>query len=133
MLNKKKNIIMLACFLGLIAVLSCIYLTFQEKTTLGSKNITIEVINQEGKTTSYTVKTDAEYLRQAMEKAEGLTFNGTEGPYGLMITEVNGQIADYMIDGAYWSFYVNGQYCNYSIDQQPIADQDIFQIIYTKG
>lgn len=131
--TKKKNLLMVTGFLCLILLLGCVYLTFQEKSVAGSKTVTIEVIDQEEQSTSYTVKTDAEYLRQAMDEAEGLTYSGTEGPYGLMVIEINNQRADYATDGAYWSFYVNGQYCNYSVDQQPIADQDIFQIIYTKG
>ncbi|MEE0967314.1 MAG: DUF4430 domain-containing protein, partial [Bacilli bacterium] len=44
---------------------------------------------------------------------------------------VNGVTADYNTDGAYWGFYVNEEYCNYGIDQQPVNDQDAFQIVYT--
>ena len=110
-----------------------VYFNFSEKPVPGSKAITIEVINQAEEVTVYNIKTDAEYLRQAMQEAEGLTFVGVEGPYGLMVTTVNDETADYNVNGAYWSFIVNGQYCNYGIDQQPVNDQDIFQIIYTKG
>ena len=119
--NKKKSIIFLVGFLCLTLLMAWVYFNFSEKPVTGSKAITIEVINQ------------AEYLRQAMQEAEGLTFIGIEGPYGLMVTTVNDETADYNVNGAYWSFIVNGQYCNYGIDQQPVNDQDIFQIIYTKG
>ena len=43
---------------------------------------------------------------------------------------VNGLRADYDEDGAYWSFYVNDEYCNYSIDEQPVNDGDSFAIKY---
>ena len=97
----------------------------------GSKSITIEVVNKAEENTNYELKTDAEYLRQAMEEAEGLTFSGTESEYGMMVETVNGEKADYNIDGAYWGFYVNGEYCNNGIDTQPVEDGDVFSIVYT--
>ena len=66
-----------------------------------------------------------------MEEADGLTFEGTESEYGMMINTVNGETADYSIDGSYWSFYVNEDYCNYGIDSQPVVDGDAFKIVYT--
>ena len=99
----------------------------------GSKAITIEVTGKSGATQSYELKTDAQYLRQAMEEADGLVFSGTESEYGMMVDTVNGDLADYDADGAYWSFYVNGEYCNYGIDTQPVEDGDVFGIIYTVG
>jgi hypothetical protein len=66
-----------------------------------------------------------------MDEADGLTYSGTEGQYGLMVDTVNGIRADYNLDGAYWSFYVNDSYCNYGISEQPIEDGDVFAIVYT--
>lgn len=97
----------------------------------GSKSVTIEVVNKEKESTTYRLKTDAEYLRQVMEEAEGLEFSGTESEYGMMVETVNGETADYAADSAYWSFYVNGEYCNYGIETQPVADGDAFSIVYT--
>ena len=76
-------------------------------------------------------KTDAEYLRQAMDEADGLTYGGSESDTGMMVDTINGLRADYTADKAYWSFYINGEYCNFGIDQQPIADGDQFKIEYT--
>ena len=106
---------------------------FREKPVEGSKSITIEVINSKSESVVYELKTDAEFLRQAMEEADGLTFNGSESEYGLMVNEVNGEIADFSANGAYWSFNVNGTYCNYGIDTQPVLDGDAFSIVCTLG
>lgn len=102
----------------------------QKDIVQGAKAITIEVIDNEQKSIVYEVHTDAEYLRQAMEEADGLTVEGTESIYGLMVETVNGVTADYNVDGAYWAFYVNDTYCNYGVDEQPVADGDAFQIKY---
>lgn len=117
----------------LIAVFALFYGAFSEKPVEGSKAISIEVINQAEESKLYELKTDAEFLRQAMEEAEGLEFTGTDGEYGMVVETVNGESAVYEEDGAYWSFMVNEEYCNYGVDSQPVEDGDEFQIIYTKA
>jgi hypothetical protein len=96
----------------------------------GSKNITIEVKSADGSTTSYSVSTNADYLRQAMDEAEGLTYSGTESEYGMMVEVVNGEQAIYAEDNAYWAFYVNGEYGQYGIDSQPVEDGATYSIVY---
>lgn len=127
----RKIIIGIAVLLIAIAAFSGIYFLFGAKPVAGSKSITIEVVDDRRETTAYQLQTEAEFLRQAMEEAEGLSFSGTEGEYGMMVDTVNGLTADYNTDGASWSFYVNENYCNYGIDSQPVLDGDIFSIRYT--
>ncbi len=117
---------------ALIAALVAVWMIFGAKPQAGAKEITIEVINSADESTIYELNTDAEYLRQAMDEAEGLTYDGTESEYGIMISTINGEVADYNVDGSYWSFYVNGEYCNYGIDTQPVADGDAFVIEYAQ-
>ena len=131
----KKNlgrILAAAAFVLLIAALAFVYVTFGEKAVSGSKSVTLEVISSAAEKTIYTLKTDAEYLSEAMDAAEGLTYTAEEGPYGLSVSSVNGETADFNADGAYWGFFVNGEYCNYGISQQPVHDGDVFTIAYTK-
>lgn len=129
--SNKKVIIGVALLVAVIAIMAAVFFMFRAKPVEGSKSITIEVINKAQESTVYTLKTDAEYLRQAMEEADGLEFDGTESEYGMMVSSVNGEVADYNVDGSYWSFYVNDTYCNYGIDSQPVYDGDAFQIVYT--
>jgi hypothetical protein len=128
---KKKILIAVGAFLATVAILVGIFIIFREKPVEGSKEITIEVINSKEKSTVYELKTDAEYLRQAMDEAKGLTYDGEESQYGFAVYTVNGETADFSVDQSYWAFYVNGEYCNYGIDTQPVEDGDEFQIIYT--
>ena len=127
-----KKALAAAAFALLIAALTLVYVTFREKAQAGSKNITLSVIDSAGKETIYTLSTDAEYLLGAMEEVEGLTFSGTEGPYGMMLTTVNGETADYNTNGAYWAIIVNGNYGNYGVSMQPVEDGDGFVILYDK-
>ncbi len=128
--TNKKALFGVVALVAVIAVLAAVFFTFREKPVEGSKAITIEVVDNAQASTVYELNTDAEYLRQAMEEAEGLTFSGTESEYGLMVDTINGITADYSVDGAYWSFYVNDAYCNYGIDSQPVEDGDAFLIRY---
>ena len=133
MSSKSKKIIGVSAVIALAAILAVVFFVFREKPVQGSKSVTIEVVNKAQETKEYNLKTDAEYLKQAMEEADGLEFKGSDGQYGLMITEVNGELAEFNTNGAYWSFYVNDEYCNYGIDQQPVNDGDTFKIVYTLG
>lgn len=125
----KKAILGVGILVALIAVFAVIYFAFGAKPVAGSKNITIEVVSADATSKMYEVSTDAEFLRQAMEEAEGLEFSGTESQYGLTVEVINGETTDFN-NGSYWSFYVNGEYCNYGIDSQPVMDGDAFKIAY---
>jgi hypothetical protein len=131
--SNKKIILGIVGLIALVAVFIAAYVIFRPKASAGDKDITIEVINSAKESTVYELSTDAEYLQQAMDEAEGLEYSGDEGEYGLMITTVNGERAVFDENQAYWSFYLNGEYCNYGIAEQVVTDGDLFQIIYTES
>lgn len=128
--NRALLIIAIALFAAVLGM-ALLYPVFAPQTSVGAKNITIQVTDNQQNTTDYSVNTNAEYLRQAMEETKGLSFTGTEGQYGLMILSVNGITANWEQDHAWWSIYVNNELANYSIDQQPIADGDVVRLKYT--
>lgn len=130
--SSKKSGVAIGIFVAVVvAVAVAVVFFFSPKGTAGKKNITIEVVSADQKSIVYNVSTEAEFLRGAMDEADGLEYTGEEGDYGLMIQTVNGELADYNTNGAYWSFYVNGEYCNYGVDSQPVNDGDEFMIAYT--
>ncbi len=131
--NVKKGILGAAALLAAAVILGIVYFSFAPRTVEGAKEISIEVVDDQAVSKSYTVHTDAEYLRQALEETQGLTVEGTESAYGLMVETVNGLTADYNANGAYWAFYVDGEYCSYGVDEQPVADGQSYRIVYTVG
>lgn len=131
--NKKGLIIGIIVLVALIAAVAVAYTVLKPGTQSGSKNVTLTVVHKDGGETTYTVRTDAEYLKDVMDAADGLTYEGAADGTGYMVSTVNGETADYNVDGAYWAFFINGEYCNYGITQQPVADGDVFRIEYTKG
>ena len=124
---KQKKILGVAALLLLAAAMLAAYLAFRPAPETGSKVVSLEIVDDLGAARSYEVQTDALYLQQVMEQAEGLTFEMADG----MVHTVNGLRADYVLDGAYWGFFVNGDYCSYGIEQQPVENGDAFSIVYT--
>lgn len=129
--KQNKTILWIAAALVIaVAVFALCYLFFAPQAANGAKTITIAVTDNQNTTTVYETTTDAQYLRQAMEDTKDLTFQGTEGQYGLMLDTINGLTADWEQDQAWWSIYVNDALANYGIDSQPIADGDVIQFQY---
>lgn len=129
--NKKKIILAVGVLVLIAAIFAGIYFALAPKASAGAKQITIEVIDDTQTSTIYEVGTDAEYLGEAIRETKDLVVEGIESEYGLMVDTVNGVVADYNENGAYWAFYVDGEYCMYGMDQQPIEDGQAYQIIYT--
>ena len=132
-MKKSKKILALVAIVLVVGLMAFAYVTFSAKPTEGAKSITIEVVDSAEKSVVYELNTDAKYLAQAMDEAEGLEYEAEDGPYGLSVSTINGESAVYETDGAYWGFYVNGDYCNYGISEQPVNDGDAFRIVYTKA
>ena len=130
-MNKKKVILGSGILVVLIVAMILIWTNFREKPVEGSKGITIEVVDSQGESKSYQLKTDAEYLQQAMDEAkeDGLTYEAEDG----MVLVVNGENADWDKDKAYWCFYVNDDACMVGIAEQVVEDGDVFEIVYTKA
>lgn len=122
----------LILFLVLIAVLIGVYIWQRPQTTENEKDIGITVIDDTGKEVQYFDSTNAEYLRTVLDELEeqGFSYSGDESTFGYYIDTVNGVKADNIT--AYWAFYVNGDYCSYGVDNQPVNDGDMFEIIYEK-
>lgn len=129
----RNLIIGIVALLVLIGAMVYAWTTNRPSLQQGSKIITVQVVDDTGKTTDYSHKTDAAYLRQALEEIEGLTLEGDESDYGLYVKVVNGVRAVYETDGAYWSFYINGEYSTESVDTQPVTDGDAFTIQYERA
>lgn len=138
----KKKILGVIAIIVVIAALLGMYYAFREQpeptnmgpssdesTVFDAKDVIIEVTNSEGKSTRYEITTHAEYLQGVMDEAEGLEYETSDG----MVMVVGGERANYVQDGAYWAFYVNGEYCSYGISDQPVNDGDEFSIVYTKA
>ena len=125
--KNNKGIIALIIVLVLAAAALVIWQTNKRETQQGGKEITINVDHLNGDDTTFTIHTDAEYLRAALE-GNGL-IAGDESEFGMYVKSVNGMSADYEADGYYWSLYVDGEYATTGVDTTPVTDGGSYSLV----
>ena len=130
-MKNKKMILCLAALVLVIALLAGVYLIARPETAEGSKTITVTVVHKDGTSKDFTYRTDEEFLGAVLQ-AEGL-ITGAMGDYGMMISSVDGETADWNVDQSYWALYVGEEYGTNGVDTTPIYDGDTFKLVYTIG
>ena len=96
----------------------------------GAKTITLTVINGANEATVYTVHTDAQYLRGAIEP-HGLV-GGREDIYGMWVTTVDGILADESKQ-QWWQLFEGTEQANYGVDTLAIKDGGSYTYVLTVG
>lgn len=127
-MNKKLLAGVLALVL-VVAALIGVYFTTRPATSAADKTITATVVAN-GEEEAFTIHTDEEYLRGALESIDLIA--GEESEYGLFVTTVNGITAD-DANQEWWCFTKGGESLNTGVDSTPIADGDAFEITLTVG
>ena len=84
----------------------------------GASNFGLTIVDKEGVTHLYRVHTNVGMVGEALIEVD--LIDGEQGPYGMYIKSVLGQVLDYETDGMYWAFYVNGEYALTGVDQTPV-------------
>ena len=80
----------------------------------GKTAFTVEVVQLDGTSIKFTVNTDKATVGEALLDLGIVAGDTTE--YGLYVKTVNGVTLDYDADGAYWAFYINGEYASTGVD-----------------
>ena len=129
-ISKKKIALIAGVLIVLIAAFALIFALTRPETSQGAKTIRIQVMVSDTDTREYTLHTDEEYLRGALEE-ENL-ISGSESEYGLFVTTVDGVTADDSLQ-QWWCFTKGGEALNTGVDSTPIQDGDQFEITLTTG
>jgi len=124
---KAKTILLLTMAILLIAA-AC---GPEHVTNGGTKEFTFEVTDNDGNVTSQTVRTEETTVGAALVEA-GL-IEGDDSDFGLMVHHVNGLRADYVLDGAWWAFYIDGEMAMAGVDSTDIEEGVIYAFIYTEA
>jgi hypothetical protein len=130
--NKKLLGLIIAFAIVVLAGITMflVYSNFNPKAKEGSKEIVVQVINPNAQNKEYTIHTDAQYLRQALEDEKMI--KGTEYDFGLLITEVDGYVAD-GTNQEWWCITKDGEEVNYGVDEIAISDGDHYEITLSQG
>lgn len=130
-MKQKKSVIITAVILCLlIAGAFCARHFLAPAASAGAKSLTVTVTHLSGDTKTISVRTDAEFLRGALEP-DGI-ISGSESTYGLWIETVDGETADASLE-QWWGYTVNGETAMYGADEQPVADGDVIAFVLNEG
>ena len=104
-----------------------------EATVLGKgeTKFNFTVTDLEGNETAFEINTDKKTVGEALLDLELIA--GEQGDYGLYVKTVNGTTLDYDKDGAYWAFYVNGEYGTTGVDATDIVAGATYAFKAEKG
>ena len=140
-MKTKRIIALILALVTLLALASCgkdepaeglwADATYTEDTTLGkgATTFTLEVI-AEDKSVTFTVSTDKEYLGEALLEL-GL-IEGTEGPYGIYVDKVNGMLASWDEDQAWWGVSIGGTSATTGVDGIKLESMAKYELTYSK-
>ncbi len=112
--------LMLLCSLG-----AC-----QQPKTPGAKTLTVTVVHGDGTQKEFTLQTDAETLREALEEEDIIA--GEESEYGLYVLTVDGETVQEE-QQEWWCLTKDGQMHNYGVDDTNIADGERYELTFTVG
>ena len=128
--NKKIIAVVCVVLAVLVAAMALVYHFYGPSSEQGTKKITVDIVFAQGDTKTVKIKTDAEYLRGALEEED--LIKGSESAYGLFVTSVDGVEADSAKE-QWWCFTKNGESLSTGVDTTPIQDGDKFEITLTTG
>jgi len=130
MKNKKAWIGVIALVLA-VCLMGWLWLSGQAQTVAGIKQITVTVVHKDSTEKVFEYSTSAEYLGQLLLE-EGLA-EGETGEFGLMISAVDGETADWSVDQCYWALYIGDDYATVGADGIVLTDGGQYSLVYTIG
>ena len=94
----------------------------------GGTSFSIKVTDNEDVTTLWTVHTDEETVGDALYVA-GLV-EGDHTDFGLMILSVDGVVADFAANGAWWGFFIDGELAMVGVSDTIIEPGEEYALVY---
>ena len=104
---------------------------YLQDTELGDGATTLVVeVKADDRQVTFTIHTDKTTVGEALQEHDLL--EGEIGDYGLYVKKVNGIVADYDVDQAYWGFFINGEYAMTGVDSTNIEEGVTYCLARTK-
>lgn len=128
--KRRAGFIAIAALAILIVALIIVFALTKKPPVSGEKTITISIDHLVGEDRTLTISTGEEYLSGALEQ-ENL-IKGTQGAYGLFVTEVDGETADENAQ-QWWVFTKSGEYVETGVDSTVISDGDSYEFSVYEG
>ena len=128
-MKNKKTVIAVIALVAVIALMAAAYVFTRPEAVEGSKNVTVVIVHKDGTTKELAYTTDLNYLSELLLKKELVTGYASE-EYGFTIESVDGVVADWTVDGAYWALYEGDEYAVTSAAGIVLVDGGVYKLIY---
>lgn len=122
--NTKSGIIAAAVLVVLIIVALIVWKSTRAEPEAGSKTLTLTITHMDGTEKAVTIKTDAQYLLDALNEKQ--LVEGYDSEFGFTITTVDGEFAD-ADKGQWWVFTKGGEWVDTDVSSTVIYDGDGFE------
>lgn len=129
-MKNKKLVLAVIAVVALIAIMAGIWYFTRPQPQEGAKGITVYVTHKDGSEKKFEYRTDAEYLDDVLLEKKLIT--GSESQYGLTVESVDGEVADWNTDSAYWAIYIGDEYATTGISEIVVTDGAVYKFVYTK-
>lgn len=131
---KRKELLKVLITFGILLFIAVmmffVYTKLKPQVVTGSKHVVVEVIIPDEENQEFSINTNSEYLGEALKEIN--LIKGTEGEYGLFITEVNNRTANDN-NQEWWCITKNGENVYTGVDITPITDGDYYELTLTIG
>ena len=124
-MKQKKILLPLAALAAAAVLMLGLWYFTSPRAQAGHKTVVVEVVHGDQSSSEFTCETRQAYLGQLLLD-EGLA-SGEKGPYGLFITEVDGETAQDSLR-QWWCITKGGERVDTGADTTPIADGDHFEL-----
>ena len=126
----KKKLISLLALLTLAGILCGVWYTTRPEPAAGEKALTIEVIHSDGSASHFDIRTDGEYLAEALVEHEIVVDN--QSTYGLYILTADGETAD-AGNQEWWCITRGGESLTTGASDTPVSDGEHYELTFTVG
>ena len=104
-------------------VFNASFVTYANEAKIKYLSVSPETIEKYGVVSEEVVLEMANGVAKETGAEVGIAISGIAGPGGGTEKKPVGMVC--------FGFYVNGEYCNYGVSEQPVEDGDEFSIVYT--
>lgn len=127
----KKVILALVAVVLVIGVMVGVYFAMRPQPVEGEKEITVVVVHADGTEKSFAYRTTQMYLGSVLMEEKLVV--GENSTYGLNITAVDGEEANWEKDQSYWAVYEGEDYASTGVDGIVLTDGGVYKLVYTRG
>jgi hypothetical protein len=96
----------------------------------GENTFLFEVVTDEEMSYFWVVHTNYTTVGDALLEHD--LVRGNTGDFGFFVTEINGLVADFEANGAFWAFYIDGDFAVTGVMETEIESDTIYAFVYTR-